>query len=521
MNKPKTKEYFLLTALLAGIGIYFIFIFTVNIFHFNYQMNSDIASDVILADLIRESGEVIPSTWYIAAETRIICTPNIAALLGYFVNNMTLASGLACCTMTILIALSVFYFGKSAGLSNTLSAMLSFLCVALPCGFAILELLYLFVSYYAIHAVIFFITLAIYAQSMNASNIKWGKLLIGILPAFVLGLQGVRGILLIYGPLFGIEILRSLYIFYQKQKWEKKDILLSLWTFLLLLSSFLGTCFPTSIGQPLSRNIRKGAQKLFTIVVPDMGEAAGFMDSGPFGKLCLTILLSASLYVLFCILLRMRQRKSIAPIEWAWLTVCASPMVTAVLVAFTTVESTPRYYFILPFLMAFSVVLLCKWSHEKQEEPPPLKWLVPIAFSAAAVFAALNIFQLYLPVVRAEEPPNSDAYRVTEFLDKSGYQTAYASFESANKMTVLSNGKVRVYPVASVEKMDVCKWMTSTNWYCPNMPFEQKTAYIATESEIDAINNFLAGKEASVQKSEKIGKYYIYVSDYNYSNLGE
>ena len=50
-----------------------------NIMHYHYRINADIASEGILARLIWESGEWIPSTWCVAMETRIFDIANLAA----------------------------------------------------------------------------------------------------------------------------------------------------------------------------------------------------------------------------------------------------------------------------------------------------------------------------------------------------------------------------------------------------------------------------------------------------------
>jgi hypothetical protein len=511
MDRIKNKESFLQIGAVVGILVYMMLIFWANIFHFNYRMNSDIASDVILGELIWKSKEVIPNTWYVANEARIICNPNVAALLMPIVRDMNLAAGMGCCIMSVLIVLSIFYFCKAVGMKKSQKIWMGFLCLGMPAGFIILELLYLFASYYAVHVVIFFVTMAIYADIMKGGKVKAEKLLAGMVLAFVLGIQGVRGILVIYGPLFGIEIVRNLYFVYCGQKRERKDIILSGWTAALLMVSFWGTCFPISVGQTFSRNIRGGFPKLFTVVIPDMARAVGFENAHIPARGCLVILLFTALYVLVNILGRMYRRENIKTAEWAWLVFCSSPVLTALMVAFTTVESTQRYYFMLPFLLAYSPIML--WGQERVK-------LNGVALAAAAVLTVLNIFQIYIPVISANEPPESEERQVTEFLAENEYLTAYATFENANKMTVLSNGSVRVYPVATVEKMDICKWMTSTDWYCPNMPYEHKTAYVFTEAEKEEFGRFLDGKQDSVKEAARIGKYNIYISDYNFSNLG-
>lgn len=511
MNKYWNKKNYISVGLIIGILIYIIFICGTNLFHFNYQMNSDIASDVILGELIWKSREVVPSTWYVAAETRIICTPNLAALFFGMTKDMVLASGLACCTMSVMIILSIVYFGRSAGMKINNAMLMGLLCMAFPCNLIILELLYLFASYYAIHVVFLFITLALYVRAMRLREIKWPQFFVAIIMALLLGLQGVRGILIIYGPMFGIEMIRNIYLFYCRQKRERVDLLLSLWVIVLLIGSFIGTCFPSAIGQSFSRNIRKGFHKLLTVVIPDIVRASGWESTNKIGKLCLGILLLISLYILVGILWRMLKREAIKPMEWGWLVIFSLPIVSALMVSFTTVGSSERYFFMLPFVMAFSVGLLLEQNGAGRKI---------IGVTTAIVLVVLNSFSVYSPIFRSKEPPDSNRYEVVRFLEEEGYMVAYSTFESANMMTILSNGRVRVYPVASVENMDICKWMASTEWYCPNVPFKQKTAYIISASEMDGFQNFLAEKGEFVHKLKEIGIYTIYVSDNNYSNLG-
>lgn len=387
---------------------------------------------------------------------------------------------------------------------------MGFLCLIIPSGFIMLELIYLFAGYYAACTVIFLVTLAMYASLMERRNIVY-KFIGGILLAFLLGLQGVRGILVIYGPLLGIELIRNIYLMYQKHRRDSFDIWLSLWVLFLLGASYLGTLCTHSAGQDFSRNMRKGFQKLFKVVIPDMGRAIGFGSTNLPGKICLGILLLLSFYVLGHILRRMWRREKIEPYCWAWLVMCASPVMTALMVAFTTVESTERYYFILLFFLSFSAVLIWKKSNNG------VKYMISVL---AIVLALSNLAQVYLPILKSDEPPLTEEYQVTEFMEENGLFTAYATFENANTMTVISNGTVRVYPVATVEKMDICKWLASREWYCPNVPYEQKTAYIITDSEKESFSVFLEEKARLVSEAARIGKYTIYVSDYNFSNLG-
>lgn len=399
MEQCKKKEMVAQIILTVGIIVFLACVVITNIFHFNYMLNADLASDVILSKLIWTSKEIIPSTWYIAAETRIICTPNVAALFYGFTQNMTLSTGLACSFMTILIVIGMFYLGRKADLNWKETGMFAFLGLSLFTNYTILELVYLFASYYAIHVVILFLTLGIYAESLRSKRVRLAGVIMSFLFALCLGIQGVRGILVVYGPLFGIEVIRSIYRIFCKKKNQKSDWMISAWVCMMLVISFIGTYFPFSVGQDISRNIRKGIHKLFTVVIPDMYSAIGFSQTSGFGKICLVVLLLTTLYVLIDIVYCMFRKREIEAVEWTFLIVCSSPIVSAVMVAFTTVESSERYYFLLFYAMAFAVALAWRKIADKWRG---LKILGGILIAA---FALTNIHNIYLPVLRQEEPP--------------------------------------------------------------------------------------------------------------------
>lgn len=383
--------------------------------------------------------------------------------------------------------------------------------LALPFNINYLKLLYLYAGYYAICTVALLFTLGIYGKLLKESKIYPGIMLMSALLALGLGFQGMRGILVLYGPLFGIEIFRRLHCLLRKIKVDKTDIMITIWVIGLLFISYLGTLFPFSVGQQLSRNIRKGFKKLFTVVIPDMGKCVGIDQYNLIGKICVALLLVLTAVMLIKVLYRLFTTKNITPFEWCYLVVCSSPIVTALIVSFTTADSADRYYFMLMFAMAFSVLLLWKKSHVS------VKILL---LGVIMILSVTNIYQIYVPALKSAEPPETDAYRVVRFLEENEYLTAYATFENANMMTVLSDGKVRVAPVASVSQMDICKWLSSEEWYPPNVSCWQRTAYIVTEAEQEQFHIFLRDKENSIEEIKQIGKYKIYISDFNYANLG-
>lgn len=512
------SEKYLTGLLLLGTFIFLAFICITNLMHFNYKLNADLASDVILGRLIWESKEIIPSTWYIAEETRLICTPNLTALFYGLTHRMTLAAGLSCSTMTILILLSALYFGNSMGFTGRENLLFGFLCLMIPMDFTILELFYLFASYYAIHVVILFFTLGTYIRAIKEDRLRWISVAVTALLALILGVQGARGVLVLYGPLFGMEFIRHLYRWYCRKEKKKNDIYISLWVVILLVVSFLGMLSPISVGQEFSRNIRNGFHKLLASVLPDMGRAMGFESRFLSERIAAALLSLTAIFLLAQLLYRMFRKEEIQPVEWGYLVLCSSPAVSVFMVAFTTVESSVRYYFLSVFVMACSVILLLRKSGSSLK----LKRGMHIGVCLVIIIlAAAHFVDIYLPILRAEEPPVNDFYEVVRFLEENELQTAYSTFENANTMTVISDGEIRVASVNSVSEMDVCKWMTSTDWYVPNVPFESETAYIIPESRMEDFEQFLQSHEEDLQFETRIGRFLIYSSDYNFSWLAD
>lgn len=524
MVSAKKRERILTALLATGILGFLVLIGITNLFHFCFELNADIASDVVLGKLIWDSREIIPRTWYVAAETRIICTANVASLFYGLTHNMSLSAGLASCMMTVLIVGSVFYFSGRGGICLTRKEKLlfGFLCLILPAGFHFLELLYLFASYYAIHIVTLFFTFGVYLEACRSGRIKWIKLAICVLPALILGMQGARGILVIYGPLFGMAGIFNLYDLYCGRKLHKKDMVVGLWTVVLLAAGFWGMSFPFAARQELSRNIRNGFPKLWNEVIPDMLRAMGFNGSqNLFSIVCTVVLTLIMGYLVIDILYRMCRKQEIDAAERGYLLLCSSPVVTAFIVAFTTVEDSDRYYFLFSFVMAYAAVLFFRKLKKDAVLGRGLRFeLCHFILSLIILIVSIDrLNTIYIPVLKAEEPSRGEAFEVVCFLEEHDFRTAYSTFENANLMTVLSNGKTKVSAVGSLEKMDICKWMSSTDWYVPNVPYEERTAYVVPESQTGAFNAFLAVHGENMKLETQIGNFLIYSSDYNFSCL--
>lgn len=239
-----------------------------------------------------------------------------------------------------------------------------------------------------------------------------------------------------------------------------------LWVSGLLVLSFLGTKMPFSSGQEISRNIRNGFAKLIQVVLPDTWKAVGFSEGDTVRNICLGLLVLNVVIWVIVLLIHMLKWQELSSLEWCFLVTAASPVVTALIVAFTTVESSERYYFMWIFSMAFAAILSFECLRKGMTAGiSAWKVLTVITLTTAGIVIGINIHTVYQPILNAEEPTASDALEVVNYLEENGYEMAYSTFENANKMTALSNGKVNVYAINSFETMDICKWLTNVDGY--------------------------------------------------------
>lgn len=501
-----------MTSVLCGLIVW------VNFAHFCYKMNSDIASEAVLARLIWNTKELIPASWIPSSEVRVIETPQIASLFYGITGSMNLSMSITALLLLCGILVSLILFLRKTELEANARAITIFLCLALPGNMIIMECLYFFACYYAVHVIVFFITLYGYCELLNDRNktCPYVNMMISAFLAVLLGMQGARGILVIYGPMFGIEGFRQIYSKICGTYRGKRDRITGLWTVGLLVLSFGGNSLGFSVRQTFSRNIRRGPEKLFKIVLPDMAHAMGFAEGHMARNMCLGVFSLCALGLVIWVLIRLLGRQAVSRVEYSFLIVTASPVVTALIVSFTTVESSERYYFMWMFSIPLAVAIWEQriWNYERLRSRIALGGIAAVLVSLIVV---INIGTLYLPILRADDLTDGEDLELIEYLQKSDCTIAYSSFENANRLTVEADGDINVYAIDSFETLGICRWLTSTQWYPPALERKGRTAYIVPDSENENFERFLQSG-ADCGQSKKIGQYTVWIADYNYTN---
>lgn len=505
LNRKNLVNIFLVI-LIFLLGAVFVYI---NLVQYKLGLNADTAGEGLLAKVMWESKEWIPKDWYFGNELRLISATNCAALFYGISNSLCFSMGMGCVVASAFVIWGASYLCKELDFSMTQKLLLIFLFMMLPNNKVQIELLFLYAAYYAVHIGLYFITLAIYLKMIKKRKISKVTIAVTFLLHLLLGMQGVRGLLIVTGPLMAVEVLRRIYLWWCTKEWKDGNNFITGFVVVLNVLEYLGGKFPKSIGYPLSRNIRKAPQKLFEIVLPDFLNTFEWNNISSGEKIVLIMCLVLLLYLAISVLLQGIKKKSIVQENWVFLNFFVSVLLTIAALTFTTVDSSSRYFVVVYFAIAMSLVMVLEKENKFIKSA--------IVFVIAVIFVG-NCCRTYYPMLTDKSYENNVYVQVGEYLLQEGYERAYSDFEKSNTLTMYNDGKIQISAINSFSDMEVCKWLTSNKWYVPNVPKNSKTAYVVPEYCMGEMEEFLEEHE-DVEFKTQIGIYHIYGSDYNYSKL--
>lgn len=477
--------------------------------HYTVKMNSDIASETLVGISIYENGYTLPDTWCGSTHKYIISTPNLEALLypvtGY---NMNLAMGISCAVMMIaLVGVMILYF-RQIGLRGAEIFVAAGLALSLmKCGEDIHNMMYLYAEYYVSHLITLFIIMMLYNSCLKKNKVSVPIIVLTVVLAVINGLQGMHACLFCYAPLLGTEILRRFVLFIKKKKQDNFFILG--WVFGLFAISFLATKFSGGYGLGASRNIRHAGEKFVEIVLPFLLEVISF-DTAPVLAILFCVLAVCG-YVMTAISLIKRnddEDDRAGFNRYSLFTMLFGVIICVLSSTFTTSEAAPRYYLMLVFVVAVGTAAFMNRFNKKYT-----MWIaVPVI-----VYMSIKGMYFYDDLIKSDNTKEYGGYLVSEWMSERGYEYGYSTFDHANMITVLSNNKVKIRPVNSMEEMQGAKWLSDKNWYPPGKDAAGATCYIVSKALEQDFEKFIERENPVIEDTGNAGDYTIYVLDKDYT----
>lgn len=512
MKEKKTMKHNNLINIILAFSILFIgmvFVY-VNIVQYKVGINADIAAEGLLAKVMWESKEWIPTEWYASTETRLITPANFASLFYGITKNICLSMGISCTIVGGVIIGSLWYLCKQIPFTKTQELLIIFLVLMLPNNRIIIELMFIHAGYYATHVALYFLTLAMYVKMLKREKVGMAEILFNLLLHFLLGIQGTRGILIITGPLLAVEFIRHIYMWWCGQREKLEDIVIGCFVFASNIVGYFGGKFSLSVKLPMSRNIRKAPLKFGEEIIPNFLNVFSWGSLSLVEKISYAVCLCLIVYLAIDIMVKGIKRKRVKEEEWIFFNFFISVILTTAALTFTTIEVANRYFVVIYFAMAIGIAILMK--RDVKIVKKSLIIVIGILFVA-------NCYRVYYPMIAEHNYEQNAHMQVGEYLLQEGYEYGYSDFANANTITVYSDGKIQVSAIDTFSEMNICKWLTSNKWYVPNVPQNSKTAYIVPDHKLNEIEEFINKNPGAVEFKTQIGHLYIYGSEYNYSKL--
>lgn len=395
--------------------------------------DSDITSEMILAQVVSEEHALISPNWYYSTELRVLNIQMIYSLFLHIFDDWTLVRTASCIVSYLLMLGSCYYLLYQAGLKKYYTVSAIFLL--LPFSDNYFEYVLLALLYATFISISFFAVGMLFHYAKASPGVK--KVLLaamGIL-AFFAGLGGARHVAVLYAPILGAAVLSSLA--------ERKPSrylpgaalgFLSCAAGYLVNAKILAKAYHFTTWKGVS--FRFSVQGILDII---FGTLRFFGYS--YGDVRTPVLSAFSCLVAavlaFCVL-RNVIRKIKAP-DAGWFMsvyiICAFGIFT-VLYTFTNMLYSDRYGM---SVIMFAIPVAAAGLHE-------MEWRKPLKTGLCIVLAGGILISSAFRYVHYGRMDKTAEYRqAAALLKEEQVQAGYATFWNGNVLTELSDGYIEVY----------------------------------------------------------------------------
>ena len=429
-----------------------------------YNLDSDMSSDMVLAQLLNEEGHILTPNFYYSNELNLL-----SPVLVYQLGLRLFASWHAARTFSIgvlllMMAVALVYMARGAGISLG-AALLCAACLVLPVtGFQAFTLIY--GSFYSMWAALTFLEVGLILRMKKRPLEPILLAVLGLLG----GLSGVRMLMVCAAPLMAASLLT---FFLEARRTEQAGEILRLPSLPLLAgSAVLSVC--TYAGYLISTNILSKSyhfeqfeDTLLLKLQPDMLQDQIMALMEFFGYRAETLLLSLEgVYSLFAmvlpilgaasilLLLRMdlsaRERLLALFMQVALLLGIVINVLTLYDPADSPYAYAVSYYMPAALLLVLSVFWMldrfrCRWQVMR---------IVPMLVGVALFVVGFNTYRDQ-DVIKYED----ERSQIAQLLVEEGATQGFATYWYANVLTELSDGKIEAYMVEDWDTGRVGKWL--------------------------------------------------------------
>ncbi|WP_291208907.1 hypothetical protein [Gemmiger sp.] len=434
-------------------------------------VDSDLASEMILSDLLNKEGTIISHNWFYSTELKVVNLQWFYRLgLLIFPNDWHLARTFGMAITLALFAAAMLFFVKCAGLGRAGLWMVGTLLWPFGQHYLVYAI---YGGYYLVYTFFYMLVLALVLRSLNADKkhcaLQW---VLACVITAVAGMNGVKQLMVFHAPLCLAAAILLVLALHSCGKTDWKAALDACRKEVRLLVASLVTAVAAAAGYFVSNAVlsRMYDFKSYNFIVWNRDEDWFTLDrilmdffhefgyengSGVFhfGGIAAAVGLLLGCWMFFCIvrlLLRLdkleRNDKLLVLLLVAMLAVCG--------VAYTYFHEYYLYFWLMNMPVAIAVMAV----EIKTEDFHILgaRQLLGVGLAACFTLCAVS-------TVRQEQEHPYLAHKglntAAEWLVDNGYTQGYSTFWNGNAMTELTSGKLEVWTLQSLDRDDVPNWL--------------------------------------------------------------
>ena len=434
-------------------------------------VDSDLASEMILSDLLNKEGTIISHNWFYSTELKVVNLQWFYRLgLLIFPNDWHLARTFGMAITLALFAAAMLFFVKCAGLGRAGLWMVGTLLWPFGQHYLVYAI---YGGYYLVYTFFYMLVLALVLRSLNADKkhcaLQW---VLACVITAVAGMNGVKQLMVFHAPLCLAAAILLVLALHSCGKTNGKAALDACRKEVRLFAASLVTAVAAAAGYFVSNAVlsRMYDFKSYNFIVWNRDEDWFTLDrilmdffhefgyengSGVFhfGGIAAAVGLLLGCWMFFCIvrlLLRLdkleRNDKLLVLLLVAMLAVCG--------VAYTYFHEYYLYFWLMNMPVAIAVMAV----EIKTEDFHILgaRQLLGVGLAACFTLCAVS-------TVRQEQEHPYLAHKglntAAEWLVDNGYTQGYSTFWNGNAMTELTSGKLEVWTLQSLDRDDVPNWL--------------------------------------------------------------
>ena len=434
-------------------------------------VDSDLASEMILSDLLNKEGTIISHNWFYSTELKVVNLQWFYRLgLLIFPNDWHLARTFGMAITLALFAAAMLFFVKCAGLGRAGLWMVGTLLWPFGQHYLVYAI---YGGYYLVYTFFYMLVLALVLRSLNADKkhcaLQW---VLACVITAVAGMNGVKQLMVFHAPLCLAAAILLVLALHSCGKTDWKAALDACRKEVRLFAASLVTAVAAAAGYFVSNAVLSRMydfksynfiiwnrdEDWFTLdrILMDFFHEFGYENGSGvfhFGGIAAAVGLLLGCWMFFCIvrlLLRLdkleRNDKLLVLLLVAMLAVCG--------VAYTYFHEYYLYFWLMNMPVAIAVMAV----EIKTEDFHILgaRQLLGVGLAACFTLCAVS-------TVRQEQEHPYLAHKglntAAEWLVDNGYTQGYSTFWNGNAMTELTSGKLEVWTLQSLDRDDVPNWL--------------------------------------------------------------